>query len=236
MTSISTTTLSSLTAKTTDSTKKAADTYSQFLTLLTTQLKNQDPLDPADSSEFTNQLVQFSQVEQQILGNEKMDTLLSQINNTQIGQSLGYIGKDVFYKGNSIYAETGDSTKIGYAIDGAPVKSSIHIYDKDSNLIRTISLPSGTISGNISWDGKDDSGNAVPTGTYTLTLDSLDATGGALKSYTGVPGHVEGVETTDGVLYLALKGDSRIDATNVLSISEPDTITAPKSTDTGSTT
>ncbi len=72
-----TTGLADKAAKTNQSGLKLADDMQQFLTLLTTQLQNQDPLSPMDSTEFTNQLVQFSQVEQQITSNQKLDSLLA---------------------------------------------------------------------------------------------------------------------------------------------------------------
>lgn len=222
MTTISSTTLSSLASSTADAKQKAADTYNQFLILLTTQLQNQDPLDPMQSQEFTNQLVQFSQVEQAILGNEKLDNMLTQWNNNQIGQSLGYIGKDVYYKGEEIYHEGGD-VKLGYAIEGDSKQAKMRIVDENNQVIRTLSLPAGTTSGNITWDGKDEFDVAAPLNKkYTIRIDALNAANEPLKSYSGVPAHVEGVETLNGVLYLALNGDRRVDATSVLSISEPD--------------
>jgi flagellar basal-body rod modification protein FlgD len=220
MTSISTSTLNSLAQKTSDAKAKAADTYNQFLTLLTTQLQNQDPLDPLKSEEFTNQLVQFSQVEQAILSNDKLDSLLTQSSNNQIGQSIGYIGKNVYYKGNKIYNE-GDPIKIAYAIDGESSSAKMRIVDKDGQTVRTLEIPAKNTAGNLTWDGKDDAGQIAPKdATYTVRIDALGSENKALPSYTGVPGHVSGIETLEGILYLSLKGDTRIDATEVLSISE----------------
>lgn len=222
MPSVSSSTLTALANSSTEAKIKAAYTYNQFLTLLTTQLQHQDPLDPMQSEEFTNQLVQFSQVEQAIIGNEKLDTLLSQTSNNQIGQSLGYIGKDVYYKGDTVYNE-GQPLKIGYAIDGEAAQANLRIVDKDNQTIRTISIPQGTLSGNVTWDGKDDFGNAADTDeVYTLRVDALSAENTPVQAFTGVPAHVDGVETLDGVLYLALNGDRRIEAASILSISEPE--------------
>lgn len=235
MTSISATTLSSLSKSTDDSTKKASETYTQFLHLLTTQLQNQDPLDPMESNEFTNQLVQFSQVEQGILTNQKLDSMLTQTSNNQIGQSLAYIGKDVYFKGNAAYYDGSTDMKIGYAIDGVAKSAKVQIQDKDGNTIRTMDIPPGTASGSITWDGKDSNEEVVKAGTYTINIGALDETGTPIPSYTGVPGHVVGIESVDGVLYLALTGDNRIDATSVLSISEPDAPAPDPVGDTGDT-
>ena len=224
MTSISSSTLSTLTTDTTNATDKAAGTYNEFLNLLTTQLQNQDPLNPMDSSTFTNQLVSFSEVEQGILTNQKLDTMLQQNNSNQISQSLTYIGKDVYYKGDTAYLDqTNPDTKVGYAIDGDYASATLHITDADGNLVRSIPVANATPAGSVDWDGKDDQGNLLKSGNYTVAIDALDSTGTKVDTYTAIPGHVQGIETVDGVLYLALKGDSRVDATNVLSVSNPDT-------------
>jgi len=220
MTSISNAALDSLIEKTTAATTKAAETYNQFLILLTTQLQNQDPLDPMESAEFTNQLVQFSQVEQQILGNQKMDTLVQQTNSNQMGQSLSYIGKDVYFKGDSVHFE-GEPLKIGYAIDGESKSAKMRILDEDGQTIRVIDLEAKTTNGSVVWDGKDDFGQMASTDkTYSVRCDALSANGDPIKTYTGVPAHVEGVETLDGVLFLALNGERRVEASTVLSVSE----------------
>lgn len=220
MPSISSAALDSLTGKTSAATTKAGETYNQFLILLTTQLQNQDPLDPMESNEFTNQLVQFSQVEQQILGNEKMDTLLQQTNANQMGQSLSYIGKSVYYKGDTVFYDN-EPLKIGYAIDGDSKTAKMRILDQDGQTVRTMEIKAGNTSGSLVWDGKDDLGQDMPTGKiYSVRVDALSKTDTPLTSYTGVPADVTGVETMDGVLFLALNGERRIQADTVLSISE----------------
>lgn len=220
MPSISAAALDSLAGKTSAATTKAAETYNQFLLLLTTQLQNQDPLDPMESAEFTNQLVQFSQVEQAILGNEKLDTLLSQTNANQMGQSLGYIGKSVYYKGDTVYYD-GDTLRIGYAIDGDSKTAAMRILDEDGQTIRTMEITPGNTSGSLEWDGKDDFGQEVSKDkVYSVRVDALSKTDEPIDTYTGVPADVTGVETLDGVLFLALNGERRIEAATVLSISE----------------
>jgi flagellar basal-body rod modification protein FlgD len=180
-----------------------------------------------ESNEFTNQLVQFSQVEQGILTNEKLDSMLSQTNANQMGQSLSYIGKDVYYKGDTVFLEDMKPLKIGYAIDGDPKSAKMRILDKDGTIVRTMEIPATNVSGNLTWDGKDDFEQACDDGIYTVRIDALSTTDEPIETYAGVPAHVEGVETLDGTLYLALNGDRRIEAATVLSISEPDIEVAP---------
>lgn len=220
MPSISSAALEGLAGKTTAATTKAGETYNQFLQLLTTQLQNQDPLDPMESAEFTNQLVQFSQVEQAILSNEKLDTLLTQTNANQMGQSLSYIGKSVYYNGDTVYYE-GDKLRVGYAIDGDSKSATMRILDADGQTIRTMEIKAGNTSGSLEWDGKDDFGQEVAKDKiYKVRVDALSKTDEPIETFTGVPANVTGVETLDGVLYLALNGERRIEASQALSISE----------------
>src|ERR1700724_4418740 len=83
------------TASTTDSMKQLSGNFSTFLTLLTTQLKNQDPTSPMDSNQFTQQLVMYSQVEQQIDSNTNLKTLISQGSSNAAAVTTGYLGKKV---------------------------------------------------------------------------------------------------------------------------------------------
>src|SRR5262249_32024485 len=82
-------------AKTATTTQQPTTDFAQFLTLLTTQLQNQDPLNPMDSAQFTNQLVMFSQVEQQINANQKLDSLVALGVSNGLSAALGYVGLDV---------------------------------------------------------------------------------------------------------------------------------------------
>lgn len=214
--------LDRLASNTGTSTDKVAQTYSDFLRLLTTQLQHQDPLDPTDTNEFTNQLVQFSQVEQQISSNQKFDVMLQLQNNSLATASIGYIGKDVFYRGDTV-ANEGDALKVGYTMDASPASAKLRIVDEDKVTVRTFELPAGTSTGNIEWDGKDDNGVATEHGVYSIQIDALDADGKSITTYAGVPARVVGVETIDGTVYLALNGDRQVRAIDVLSVSMPAT-------------
>jgi len=97
-------------AQTAQQSVSLAEDFTQFLTLLTTQLQNQDPLSPLDSNEFTNQLVQFSQVEQGINTNSKLDDLLSLQLNGAATSALGYVGLDVQYVSAEVSLEQGQSS------------------------------------------------------------------------------------------------------------------------------
>lgn len=164
--------------KTIDSRNSVASTYDNFLKLLTTQLKNQDPLDPTDSTEFTNQLVQFSQVEQQINLNAKFDKLLTSNQAAQMLQASNYIGKNVEAEGATLTVEAPASITYWMTKDASTVTAVLK--DANGNIVRTLS-PDGK-SGNhtIAWDGRKDDGSLLPVGTYDLVMSAVDADGAAV--------------------------------------------------------
>lgn len=136
-----------------------------FLTLLTTQLKYQDPLDPMDTAEFTNQLVQYSSVEQAIQTNEKLDSLLS-MNIANLGaQAVSYIGKVAQVLGNVMPLE-GGKAKATYTLDKNVVSTTIVVKDMNGNIVYSEQgkVTSGTHE--FTWDGKDSNGNQLEDGAY----------------------------------------------------------------------
>ncbi|MEQ8164573.1 MAG: flagellar hook capping FlgD N-terminal domain-containing protein, partial [Alphaproteobacteria bacterium] len=86
---------------------RLSDTFDSFLTILTTQLQNQDPLEPLSSNEFTQQLVMFSQVEQTLNTNERLDDMLSLLGNNGLTNSISYLGKSVEIGGAKAALENG---------------------------------------------------------------------------------------------------------------------------------
>jgi flagellar basal-body rod modification protein FlgD len=183
------------------------ENFDQFLRLLTTQLQNQDPLEPMDTKDFTNQLVQFSSVEQQIKTNSNLESLLSlqTLNMTALGVS--FIGKEVQVQGTDFASDGASSSEISYVLPDTAAKGTISILDKDGNVVYT--QPSETEAGrhDFVWDGKDTEGNPVPAGTYTLKIGALTDTNAALNVTTFVPGHVDGLESgDDGNLLLLING------------------------------
>lgn len=193
--------------------------YETFLTLLTTQLKNQDPTQPTDTGEFTKQLVQYSQVEQQIQTNSKLEAIQTQLKNGQTDQALGYLGKTVEVQSNGIALQNGQ-VKMTISTDTAAASSTLQISDgKTGKAVRTISLTKSAGSQEVVWDGKDDSGKQLADGTFKAEVKAKDATGKAITGTIMSFGKVTGIDMTAGEPYLAL-GDMYITTTNVLSIKE----------------
>lgn len=199
---------------------KLAEDFSQFLTLLTTQLQNQDPLSPMDSTEFTNQLVQFSQVEQSINTNQKLDDLLSLQLGSISSVALGYVGMDISYVSAEMHHKEGAESKINFVLSETASTSKINIYDEKGTLVRTMDAPKTTGAHNVMWDGKDNNGNVVDTGTYGVKIDAANKDGKPITVSSVVNGNVRGIESQNGVVYL-LVGDRAVSLGSVIQASNP---------------
>ncbi len=195
----------------TSTTKTASQNLSAdmntFLTLLTTQLKYQDPLDPMDTAEFTNQLVQYSSVEQAIQTNEKLDSLLS-MNIANLGaQAVSYIGKVAQVLGNVMPLE-GGKAKATYTLDKNVVSTTIVVKDMNGNIVYSEQgkVTSGTHE--FTWDGKDSNGNQLEDGAYKIEVSTKVASGETAASVvTTVFGRVTGVASDSSGVYVGL-GDA----------------------------
>lgn len=210
---------------------KLSEDFDDFLVLLTTQLQNQDPLSPMESTEFTNQLVSFSQVEQQINQNQKLDQMLGlQLASTST-VALGYVGLDVGYVGDLFYSNGTDSRDINYVLQGDAVKSNVYIKDAETGeIIRT--LDGATAAGNhsVTWDGLDDNGFVVDPNNYRVSVDALDKNDEAVTASTAVSGRVTGIESVNGVVQLLLEGDAIVPVSSVINAKQPTTTVASNDT------
>jgi len=207
-----------------------AEDFAQFLTLLTVQLQNQDPLSPMDTTEFTNQLVAFSGVEQQINTNQKLDDLVALQLNNALGSALGYVGLNASYVSSEFFSDGENPVKINYALDGVAVDADIRILNSTGDVV--FEGPGQTAAGSheFIWDGLDNFGNPVEPGTYNVQIDALDFDDVAVGSSTVVEGRVRGAETQGGLTFLLI-GERAVSLGNVLNVSEPDEPTTPDETE-----
>jgi flagellar basal-body rod modification protein FlgD len=199
---------------------KLSQDYTTFLKLLTTQLQNQDPTSPMDSAQFTQQLVQFSGVEQQIKVNQKLDSLINlQQGSNGVGNMLGYLGKSVEVSGDKFVLQSGTASQFSYNLTAATNTNTIKVLDKDGLLVRSQTGSTSIGKHVITWDGKDDNGNTLPNGTYTVSIDAKDAAGNKVTANTTGFGIVNGVETTTKGAVLNI-GALQIGTDKVLAIKE----------------
>ena len=193
-----------------------------FLTLLTTQLKYQDPMDPMDTAEFTNQLVQYSNVEQSIQTNEKLDSLLS-LNVANLGaQAVSYIGKTVQVLGDVMPLENGKA-KATYTLDKNV--TSVVVTVKDMNGKVVYSEQGKIIAGthDFTWDGKDSNGNQLEDGAYQISVSTKVPSGETGASVmTTVFGKVTGVASDEKNVYVGLGNTVTASLGNILTIRNDD--------------
>ena len=197
-----------------------AEDFDQFLRLLTTQLQNQDPLNPMDSTEFTNQLVQFSQVEQSINMNQKLDDLLSLELAGISSVALGYVGMDISYRSAELNYDGSSPVKINYALSEDTTGANLIIKNERGDTVFQTDVP-GTAGGHeFIWNGENDFGGLSEEGTYSLRIDAKNREDEFLNVTTVVSGNVRGIESQDGVIFL-LVGERAIALTNVINATEP---------------
>jgi len=201
------------------------DNFQTFLSLLTTQLKNQDPLSPLDSNQFTQQLVQMSGVEQQIQSN----ALLKQIagnTGTGISTAVSMIGKDVRAVTDTAALNKGQANWV-YNLPSDASDLKLEIVDSAGKVVHA-EAPSDMKAGDhtLSWNGKDLTGTQLPDGNYTLRVTATDQNGAAIATTTYVDGVVTGVEQMNGQTMLTING-GQVSWDTVTSISNPAPAAAP---------
>jgi flagellar basal-body rod modification protein FlgD len=181
-----------------------ASNFQTFLTLLTTQLKNQNPLDPLDTNQFTQQLVQFAQVEQQLRQNEQLATLISIEKTAQSTTALAFVGMTVAVDGQT--AALKDSTATWSFQVPKPVTATITLKSETGQTVYSGSFAMETGLQTFTWDGRDNNGTQWPDGNYTLTVTGKDASGQTVAIPTEVDGVVDSVDLTKTPPQLSIAG------------------------------
>jgi flagellar basal-body rod modification protein FlgD len=223
--------VSSLLSTTNGSTSKAdaskaslADSFDTFLTLLTTQLRYQDPLEPMDSTEFTNQLVQFTEVEQSISTNKQLEQLLGMQSTNQAVASIGYIGNKIEAVSDTLSLVDGKA-EISYAMPENAEKATILIFNSAGQLVRSVEAETSAGKHGFVWDGLSSAGDEMPDGVYAFAIAAQDKDKKTLEVPTAVAGTVTGTQT-DGTDAQLLIGKLPIDLSAVVSVSKPTTPSA----------
>lgn len=216
---------------TTSGRNKLANDMNTFLTLLTTQLKNQDPLSPMDSTEFTNQLVQFAQVEQQIGQNEKLSSLIDVNAASQAAIAVQYIGLNAEAESSQLPLQDGNA-RFAYGVSSEAKSVGIIITDASGDVAYTSSGQTTAGVHDFQWDGKDADGNQLEDGVYKISVTALDSDGASIDTWTTVFGKVDGVTTQNGETVLVM-GKVGVPLSSVLSVTPS---TASNSTTGGSDT
>ena len=201
-----------------------ADNFDTFLSLLTAQLKNQNPLDPLDTNAFTQQLVQFSSVEQQLKTNDFLSALVQANTNSVETNAVNYIGKAVTAEGTRSELANGKAVWNFSLKDAASLNLSIK--DAAGNVVYTEQGALQAGAGTFEWNGKTTTGGTAPPGTYTIQMTGTNIEGKNVPISTEFTGTVTGVDFT-GSEPVLLIGTTRVNLSGVISIK---TATPPATT------
>ena len=166
--------------------------FDTFLTLLTTQLKNQDPLNPLDTDKFTSQLVQFAGVEQSIQTNSNLETLIGLQSSADRASALSLIGRDVFI-GSDSARKDGLGADWNYSLADRAATTSLSIVDQNGATVAKLAGATAAGDHDLHWDGKLANGAPAPAGVYRLVVAAKDATGASLSSTTEARAKISGV-------------------------------------------
>jgi flagellar basal-body rod modification protein FlgD len=186
-----------------DAMSQLSSNFSTFLTLLTTQLKNQDPTSPMDSNQFTQQLVMYSQVEQQIDTNTNLKSLIAQGTSQASAMATTYLGRKVSVT-NGQASLSGGAANWTYNLSTAAAATTLTVTNASNQVVYTGA--GETTSGNHSfaWDGKDANGNALPDGAYKLTVKAKDSASNDVDTTVASAGLVGQIDMSSGTPLLVI--------------------------------
>ena len=188
------------------------DTLNQqdFLNLLITQMKNQDPLNPMDNAEFTQQTTNFSQLEQMINTNKSLETLIAmQSYNSQLDQTLlssaSLIGRTIEYSTNTISVTNGDVSSLSFYSSAAAETATIRVYNSEGHMVSVIDARDIKRGNNgINWNGIGVSGTVLEDGMYSFSVHGKDAAGDPITVSTYGEGVVTGIKTNGGLMFFEI--------------------------------
>ncbi|WP_084620397.1 flagellar hook assembly protein FlgD [Devosia chinhatensis] len=208
-----------------------AQNFDTFLSILTTQLKNQNPLDPLDTNQFTQQLVQFTGVEQQLKTNEFLEALLLNTQSTARSDAVSYIGREVSASGKTAELKEGGAYWTYNAATNV-ANATVTIKNAAGSVVY---VEQGSLSGGngaFLWDGMGSDGNKQPDGVYTIEIKGTNVSGNTVAVSTSSVGVVTAVDFSGAEPMLTV-GRNKIalkDVTNIRIVTE--TTTPPPATGT----
>jgi flagellar basal-body rod modification protein FlgD len=184
-----------------------AGNFQSFLTLLTTQLQNQNPLSPLDTNQFTQQLVEFAGVQQQLNTNDSLATLVSLQQTAQSTQALGFVGKTAVVNGSTTAVTNGAGTWQLSAASNSTVNITIASSNGQTAFTGNYAMSAGNDQP-FTWNGKGNDGTQWPDGNYTLTATAKDSSGNTVAINTHVEGVVSSVDLTQSPPLLSIGGQT----------------------------
>jgi flagellar basal-body rod modification protein FlgD len=187
--------------------QQIAGNFQTFLQLLTTQLQNQNPLDPLDTNQFTQQLVQFAGVEQQLNTNSSLQTLVSLQQTAQSTQALQFVGKTAVVNGSTNSLANSTATWDLNVPSNSNVTLSVANSAGQTVFTGTYSANAGN-NQPFTWNGRGNDGTQWPDGQYTLSATAADASGNSVGVTTQIQGVVSSVDLTQSPPLLTIAGQT----------------------------
>lgn len=218
MTTVSSTSTSTGTLTSSSGSGLSTVDFNTFLKLLVAQLKNQDPLNPLDGTEFTGQIAQFSALEQQINTNNYLAALVEQRDYGQTSLAVSYIGKVALAPGNAMGVGENGGAEFAYRLEKTASSVEITIRDADGKVVRSQTGDGTTGNHIVTWDGKNDAGEQVAQGTYTVSVRAMDSDGKVLPNTVLTYGIVSSVITEDGNASLVMTDGRTVGVNEVLAV------------------
>ena len=189
-----------------------------FLKLFVTQLQNQDPLNPQDSSQFVTQLAQITQVEQAYNTNTNLQSLLNQGGNSMTVAAVSLIGKQVEAPGSQVSLQSGSPATVNFNLAGAANQVAVSVQDASGATVKTLTGGAmGAGAGCLAWDGTNSAGTALASGVYTFSVSAQDASGNSVTSTPLIKGTVSGVDMSGATPMLDI-GNIQLNLTNVTTV------------------
>jgi flagellar basal-body rod modification protein FlgD len=198
-----------------DSLGSLSSNFNNFLSMLMTQLKNQDPTSPMDTNQFTSELVQFSSVEQQINTNTSLTQLIQLTQGGEVMQASAMTGKQVTASSDHVPLQNGKGTIQFSTTTAQPV--DIAIFDANGAKLSDSMLMSSAGTNSWTWNGTDGSGRTVPDGSYKFAVVGANADGTTTALAASVIGRATGVQSQSNGIQLQL-GALSIDFSKVQSV------------------
>lgn len=199
----------------TDQTKLTGD-LNRFLTLLVTQLQNQDPLEPLDANQFTSQLVQFASVEQQINQNANLEKLLAAQSEGSLAAATGYLGATVEASGTALPLQNSRASA-SYTLPEAARQAVAVVRDSSGQAVFSQAVETTSGSHAFHWDGRTTAGGKAGDGIFTLDVIAQSRSGAALTVKQTWSGQVTGVGNGTSGVTLRI-GDASLALANVIAV------------------
>jgi flagellar basal-body rod modification protein FlgD len=193
--------------------------YTEFLQLLTTSLQNQDPTNPTDTNQLTQEIAQLSQVQGQLQTNTDLAQLISLVSSQMNSNAVSYIGRQIDASGSPAQTElTSSQASLVYNLASTASKVTITITNSAGQTI--FSGPATTVVGRnqVEWNGQTNTGTTAPDGTYNFTVTATDSSGAAVTATPVTTGVVQAVDTQNGTTTLSLGGSLSVPLNNVQAV------------------